>query len=413
MDATQQSLVLLLNGGGVVERRVERRTEQHSRGSTEDAHDDAPAAQAAAVLPFTAGGRVAVVGPHANDRTQILGNYLGQICNESFSSRACVSSPYEAIAAMNQGGITTNATGCAINSTDASGIAAAIAAARAADMVVYVGGLDTSSIEKEGQDRHEIGLPGLQLSLLRQLLALGKPLALVLFHGGIVTFPPDLLAAPNLALISAGYPGFYGALAIADALFDRWDPSTGVGTLASNRWGKTPLTWYSEAGWAAAQFEMVNFDMAKSPGRTYRYYTGTPQWQFGYGLNYVQTHVHPYAEPNSTSIVAEVLNLDALRQTDEIVLVFVRASPGTIPATEPSAKLVRSLVGFERLGPIDPGASASITFAITPDMVQVHNERGEAVLFPGRYDFVVSTGDAQSEHVLHFQCSRDECQPEG
>ena len=156
MDATQQSLVLLLNGGGVVERRTEQ---QHSRRSTDDAHDDAPATQAAAVLPFTAGGRVAVVGPHANDRTQILGNYLGQICNESFSSRACVTSPYEAIAAMNQGGSTTTATGCAVNSTDSSGIAAAIAAARAADVVVYVGGLDTSSIEKEGQDRHEIGLP--------------------------------------------------------------------------------------------------------------------------------------------------------------------------------------------------------------------------------------------------------------
>ena len=84
-----------------------------------------------------------------------------------------------------------------------------------------------------------------------------------------------------------------------------------MGTLASNRWGKTPLTWYSEAGWAGAQFDMLNFDMAKGPGRTYRYYTGTPQWPFGFGLNYAQTHVHPYAEPNSTSIVAEVLNLDA------------------------------------------------------------------------------------------------------
>ena len=45
------AMVLLLNGGGVVERRVERRTEQqHSRGSTEDAHDDAPAAQAASTM---------------------------------------------------------------------------------------------------------------------------------------------------------------------------------------------------------------------------------------------------------------------------------------------------------------------------------------------------------------------------
>jgi hypothetical protein len=71
MDATQQSLVLLLNGGGVVERRVERRTEQQGRGSAEDAHDDAPAAQAAVVLPFTAGGRVAVGGRGGSGRSDI------------------------------------------------------------------------------------------------------------------------------------------------------------------------------------------------------------------------------------------------------------------------------------------------------------------------------------------------------
>ena len=66
VDATEQSLVLLQNSGGA----------------------------AGAVLPFTAGGRVAVVGPHANDHNAILGNYLGQICGPfaDFSSRACVTS---------------------------------------------------------------------------------------------------------------------------------------------------------------------------------------------------------------------------------------------------------------------------------------------------------------------------------
>ena len=58
------------------------------------------------------------------------------------------------------------------------------------------------------------------LVLLAQLLALSKPLALVLFHGGMLTIPPSLLQAPNLAIVSAGYPGIHGGVAIADALFD-------------------------------------------------------------------------------------------------------------------------------------------------------------------------------------------------
>ena len=75
---------------------------------------------------------------------------------------------------------------------------------------------------------------GRQPALLRRLLALGKPLALVLYHGGVVTLPADILAAPQLALVSAGYPGRYGAAALAAALLDTdAEPAT-------NRWGTTP-----------------------------------------------------------------------------------------------------------------------------------------------------------------------------
>ena len=66
---------------------------------------------------------------------------------------------------------------------------------------------------KEGKDRKHVGLPGLQPDLLAKLIALGKPIALVLFHGGIIAMPPDLVGAPNLAIVSAGYPGVHGGRA--------------------------------------------------------------------------------------------------------------------------------------------------------------------------------------------------------
>ena len=151
VDATAQGLVLLLNGGGVVPGgRAGAAAPAVAAVPAAAAAVSAVAASAAAdppVLPFRAGRKLAVVGPHANDRSTILGNYLGQMCADGFASRACVPSAFEALARRNDNGgpaRTVNATGCAVNSTDVSGMAAAVAAAAAADAIVFVGGLDVT-----------------------------------------------------------------------------------------------------------------------------------------------------------------------------------------------------------------------------------------------------------------------------
>ena len=423
VDATAQSLVLLLNGGGVAG------AAGAAGAIATDAAEGATAPPPVEpVLPFSTGGKVAVLGPHANDRQYILGNYLGQICSDAFGSVSCVETAYEAIAARNGApALTTNATGCAVNSTDTSGFKAALDAANASDVVVFVGGLDTGSVEREGKDRKDVGLPGVQPALLRQLLALGKPVALVLFHGGIVTLPPDLLASPKLALVSAGYPGMYGAAAIAAALFDKKKSGSGSGgsggeavveQLATNRWGKTPVTWFSEAGWKAADFDMLSFDMAKPPGRTHRYYTGVPQFAFGYGLSYSRTALHAAAKAATATTAAagngaaavevSVTNTDATRETDEVVFLYVSAARGTLDADEPAAKRVRALAAFERVGPIAPrGGVAKLRFEITPEMVAVHDAAGKRGVRAGAYTFVVSNG--LTEVAVGFRCDKAAC----
>ena len=140
--ATRQGLVLLKNSplGGI------NATSTAGRG----------------VLPFAKGrGRVAVVGPHANARRALVGNYLGQICPESDGSYACVQSPAAAFAAANGGeGSVLVAEGCSIDGKDKSGFSAALAAAHAAETgVVMMMGLDTSSVEREGHDRTTLGVP--------------------------------------------------------------------------------------------------------------------------------------------------------------------------------------------------------------------------------------------------------------
>ena len=91
----------------------------------------------------------------------------------------------------------------------------------------------------------------------------------------------------------------------------------------------------------------------------------------------------------------------------KVVLLYVTASRGTLAPTEPAAALVRSLAAFERVGPIAPGASATVRFVLSPEMVKVADARGVRTLRPGGYTFVASTGLA--ELGLPFTCDLKAC----
>jgi hypothetical protein len=125
-----------------------------------------------------------------------------------------VETPAQAIADINLGGNVTAVLGCGISDPDQSGFPAALDAAGAADIVVLMMGID-GSIEGEDEDRTTITLPDVQVQLMTQILALGVPTALVLLNGGMLALPGS--TAP--AILEAGYPGFFGARAIAQTLF--------------------------------------------------------------------------------------------------------------------------------------------------------------------------------------------------
>lgn len=230
---------------------------------------------------------MAVIGPHANATQALVGNYNGQICPTQGSSGnndfSCVETPFQALAAANSNATssTVMSLGCADVACEGdSGFAEAVALAEKSEVVVLLLGLDTSSVEKEGQDREAIGLPGLQDSLASQVLAVGKPTVVVLIHGGAVGI--DFLANyrggvnnsfgkgnkeggiegqevggkkgfgkkkkkkrnddnnvnnanNNLAILTAFYPGPQGASAIASCLFGDFSPS-----------GRLPYTMFGE-----------------------------------------------------------------------------------------------------------------------------------------------------------------------
>lgn len=168
------------------------------------------------VLPLAPGSRIAVVGPHANATTAMVGNYLGQICPSN--AFECIQSPFQAIAALNKGGETTLGALPSLVKNDTHAWTAALAAAAAADTVVLVLGLD-GTLEGESSDRTSIDLPALQHAFTAAVAALGKTTIVVLIHGGAVDTTTERDDARVGAILDSFYPGFRGADAIATSLF--------------------------------------------------------------------------------------------------------------------------------------------------------------------------------------------------
>jgi len=124
-------------------------------------------------------------------------------------------------------------------------------------------GID-ESVEGESHDRTSIDLPATQHQLAAAILALKMSTVIVLINGGMVAVEAEKESAP--AIMEAFYPGFFGAAAIAATIFGA-NPHLG---------GKMPFTVYPAD--YITQVKMSDMEMTAGPGRSYKYYTGTPTW---------------------------------------------------------------------------------------------------------------------------------------
>jgi len=263
---------------------------------------------------------------------------------------------------------------------------AAVSAARAADAVIFVGGL-TAEVEGEemrvsypgfaGGDRTDIALPATQQKLLEALHATGKPVIFVLTTGSAVGLR---WAQDNLpAVLVAWYPGQQGGTAVADVLFGDANPA-----------GRLPVTFYESVA------QLPPFADYNMEGRTYRYFRGQPVYPFGHGLSYTRFGYSPLRLSRASVGAAgrieasvEVTNTGA-RSGDEVVQVYVRRVGSARPA-----EAVRTLRGFQRI-PLAAGAKASARFTLVPerDFATYDEGRKALAVVPGEYAIEVGASSA-------------------
>ncbi len=222
------------------------------------------------ILPLSPAQKVAVIGPNADDLSVLLANYNGTPTKYT-TALAGITKAVEAA-----GGSVRTAKGCdPFSLTAHHPIAEAVAAARSADVVVLVMGLNPSMEGEEGDayngdasgDRKTLDLPEAQQILYRAVLDLGKPTVFVNISGSAVNLSEPAERAN--ALVQCFYPGAEGGEALANILFGKTCPS-----------GRLPVTFYHSVD------DLPPFEDYSMKGRTYKYFRGKPLYPFGFGLSY-------------------------------------------------------------------------------------------------------------------------------
>jgi len=336
--------------------------------------------------------RLAVVGPNANATVVMQGNYQGVA--------PFLVSPLEGLRQSGAFAEVGYAKGCDVNSSNASGIAAAAELVEVSDAVVLVVGLD-QTVESEGLDRYTLPLPGQQMNLVEAVLERtgGAPVVLVVMAGGAVCLGPYADDDRVGAILFVGYPGQSGGQAIADAVTGSLNPA-----------GRLTQTFYK----ASFVDEVSFFDMAfrpsshnnnanttyysnySSPGRSYRFYAGENfAYPFGHGLSYSElTYAFEADSSDQNGVMVTVVNKDLSRRASASVLLFL--APPTGGTTTPAGSPLKSLRGFDRVT-LAAGASESVSFSLTAVDFSLADEEGSFHLVEGAWTATVAgsnEGDA-------------------
>lgn len=298
---------------------------------------------------------IAVIGPNADSRIALEGNYCGT-ADRYITFLEGIEDAFEGRVLYSQG--------CHLFKDRTSGLAMAgdryaeaIAAAENADVVIACVGLDATLEGEEGDtgneffsgDKKDLRLPESQRILLDKLSATGKPLVVVLTTGSAVNPETDCDA-----LIETWYPGQMGGKALARILFGDVSPS-----------GKLPVTFYENTEALPA------FEDYSMKGRTYRYAEGNILYPFGYGLTYskVDCTTISYADGKAVVTVTNSGNSD----TDEVVQLYMKdTSEFAVPNV--------SLCGFKRVH-LKKGETVTVEITVPERAFEAVDNEGRRAVY--------------------------------
>ena len=246
-----------------------------------------------------------------------------------------------------------------------------------ADAIIIIGGI-SARMEGEGGDKADIELPKVQQMLVRAMHQTGRPVIFVNCSGSAIAF--GSVEGQYDALLQAWYAGQGGAKALAEVLFGDYNPG-----------GKLPVTFYR------SNDDLPDFLDYSMKNRTYRYFTGVPQYAFGYGLSYTTFAVGKAKISNlktqisnpKVTLTVPVTNTGKREGTETVQVYVKRLDDAGAP--------IKALKGFQKLS-LMPGETKTASITLDGEAFEYYDEMAyELAVKPGRYQILYGTSSLDKD----------------
>ncbi|MER5787419.1 glycoside hydrolase family 3 N-terminal domain-containing protein [Streptomyces sp. NPDC001980] len=345
-------------------------------------------------LPLPSAGRIALIGPCADDVRTMFGCY--SFPNHVLADRDDLGNGVEALslrtalAAELPDVDWVFEQGCPIREEDRSGVPAAVAASRAADLTVLVvgdkAGMFGIGTSGEGCDVEDLRLPGVQEELVEAVLATGRPVVLVVSSGR--PYAVGRFAADAAAMVQVFLPGEEGGRAVAGLLSGAANFSGRLPVQIPNSPAGQPYT-YLHPPLGDRQSWLSNLDP-------------TPAFPFGHGLSYTTFEIDGLAADRDVvptdgrfTVSVRVRNTGAVPGAETVQLYF----------TDPVAQVtrpVRALLAYAKV-PLAPGEETTVGFDVHTDRLAFTGLDGHRIVEPGEILLYAGSSSRATPNELSVQ----------
>ena len=381
-------------------------TEEHRKAARDMAAETFVLLKNEHLLPLKKQGKIALIGPLADNRSNMVGCWSTGDTPELYSTlkeamERAVGDKAQVLFAQGCNIYADEATqngatfGRPIDRVDdAQAKAEALRVAAEADVIVCAMG-EMAEMSGESSSRADISLPCVQMSLLKALVATGKPVVLLNFSGRPTVMSWEAENVP--AILNVWFGGSETGDAICDVLFGEKSPS-----------GHLTMTMPKALGQIPIYYNHLNTGRPVPEGvKEYRKYQSNyidvrndPLYPFGYGLSYT---TFEYGKPrlsgttmnaNGTLTLTVNVKNTGKYDADEVVQLYIRDVAASI------SRPVKELKGFERIS-LKAGESRDVNFTIDVDMLKFYNSDLQFVAEPGDFEVMVG-GNSRDVQSLKF-----------